>query len=652
MHMGTRGLKVWRYRKRYFPFFDGHDSYPSNFGRSIIKSIPTNPQIYKRWLEEKRNEVEEWEHRYEQYLSVPADIEKRTRQYYGGTREGEERIEDDDEEIDVNGEPPWRCPHFVDEHQLPSFTAPYRAFYLDWIYTIDLELETLSVNHAIHYHLTKLPAEDEWNRIASWEDEEIDYKDRGQFPTSISEEDLPSRANTANESNAALSQVMPVTRFFVSISLTDTTQSVLPPCKLVRPKSLCDIPWSLRHVPIFQNLIFSDFVSTHGIGEIVSQPINSFPFRELAYYVLCIAAGGAYMAITEHNGVEQETVYALLHDVPCKNDKVLRSPRRKYQSPTRRFPEGSWSEFVSQLFSGSHLQGNMAGASPTETIYWFNNALIVLTRQLKDFSDIEQGLHRIIDYHNQHHQTTFSAVLTSIKHIVLVKIFPDGSIEHTEAMPLFSGADGHATFQSLAIFFDSLARHQLRQYRHDPLQTNLPPEISTLIYEHQQQVLYDDHATHNACMNATPSLRDLCLQNYPIAKNTLLVPSEACQACTGPGITPEYLVAKYLSTGVATRIAIVEHARFQANRVHNWYPTEQFRILLGNELHRRVLLPFKLMMKSLEENQREDEWELKTCEKGLGWEIKMNGRKCHQWQMDKARGRETAKRDRERGMDG
>ena len=49
--MGTRGLKVWRYRKRYFSFYNNHDSYPSVLGWSTVKSIPKDPEEYQLWLE-------------------------------------------------------------------------------------------------------------------------------------------------------------------------------------------------------------------------------------------------------------------------------------------------------------------------------------------------------------------------------------------------------------------------------------------------------------------------------------------------------------------------------------------------------------------------------------------------------------------------
>lgn len=52
--MGTRGLKVWRYRKRYFSFFNRYDSYSSGLGWSIVKSIPTDPKEYQNWLEKAR----------------------------------------------------------------------------------------------------------------------------------------------------------------------------------------------------------------------------------------------------------------------------------------------------------------------------------------------------------------------------------------------------------------------------------------------------------------------------------------------------------------------------------------------------------------------------------------------------------------------
>ncbi|KAL8994971.1 MAG: hypothetical protein Q9169_005212, partial [Polycauliona sp. 2 TL-2023] len=391
----------------------------------------------------------------------------------------------------------------------------------------------------------------------------------------------------------------------------------LPPCKLVRAKGINDIPWNLRHGPIFRNLVFQMFASACDISEILGREwhIEDFLFRELAYHVLCIAAGGDHMTITDDDRIKQKSVYAFLYDNPCERNKNYRSLPEKNEIP-RHFPQDSWSEFVSQLLSGSHLEVMTPGSSPSDTVYWFNGALVILTNQLTDPSDIQQGLHPIMQHHNKEQSKSLNAILISLTHTILVKIFPNNEIEHTETMALFRTDQN--TFYTLTTFFDSIARSHMH-----PSKTHssgrFPTEIYALIIA---QVL--DLPTRNACMQVTPLFRNHCLQNYFIADNAILTPSEACKNVIGPGITPAWFMMKDVATQAETRVAIVDHDHYQYNRIRNWSMEGQLRVLLGGEFNRRTVLPFQIMMKSLDENKREDEWQLKTRERGLGWELKWN----------------------------
>ena len=46
--MGTRGYKVWRFRKRYYKQYNPGDSYPDGLGRWISKAIPSEMQAAPR----------------------------------------------------------------------------------------------------------------------------------------------------------------------------------------------------------------------------------------------------------------------------------------------------------------------------------------------------------------------------------------------------------------------------------------------------------------------------------------------------------------------------------------------------------------------------------------------------------------------------
>jgi hypothetical protein len=48
--MGTRGLKIVRFRGRYFVYWNQYDSYPEVVGQMLVDQIPTDPEQYKRLL--------------------------------------------------------------------------------------------------------------------------------------------------------------------------------------------------------------------------------------------------------------------------------------------------------------------------------------------------------------------------------------------------------------------------------------------------------------------------------------------------------------------------------------------------------------------------------------------------------------------------
>ena len=194
--MGTRGLRVWRYRKRYFSFYNHHDSYPSVLGWSIVKSIPKDPEEYQLWLEKQRQMVDEWDRRYEEYLSVPADIEEKKRRFHSGSDEIDHTNFAD---LFRDGRLLWQRPTFLDEEVAPSFLTPLNDILMEWTYTIDLEQEVFSVNNRTHYHQANLPGKDHWCFI--------DHQGCNNLPKDIPTEYLTSLATAEINSDTALSQV-------------------------------------------------------------------------------------------------------------------------------------------------------------------------------------------------------------------------------------------------------------------------------------------------------------------------------------------------------------------------------------------------------------------------------------------------------------
>lgn len=143
---------------------------------------------------------------------------------------------------------------------------------------------------------------------------------------------------------------------------------------------------------------------------------QDLPFREMAYAVLCLAAGGKNVNLLPCRDVSFNGAFGFVHEGQEDNEA---------------------SEFVSILASGAHLQDSSPGTSPEGTIYWLDNVLVVLTAQLYRPGAVEDGIARIVLYCQKHCSTQYvDAVLISVEHVVLVHVVPDGKLQHTVMMPL------------------------------------------------------------------------------------------------------------------------------------------------------------------------------------------------------------------------
>ena len=49
--MGTSGYRIYRFRGRYYVFYNHWDSYPEGLGSDIVNDIPLEPQEYENWLQ-------------------------------------------------------------------------------------------------------------------------------------------------------------------------------------------------------------------------------------------------------------------------------------------------------------------------------------------------------------------------------------------------------------------------------------------------------------------------------------------------------------------------------------------------------------------------------------------------------------------------
>ena len=268
----------------------------------------------------------------------------------------------------------------------------------------------------------------------------------------------------------------------------------------------------------------------------------------------------------------------------------------------------------------------------------------------------------------------------SIEHVVLVKVLPNSQIEHTEVMALFwverdismeiqgaplrdsaevmpqhvsntpaeesidtnreaeqhneqpttsavshskhptTTSDPKRTFQFLITFFDAIALEHMRSATNS--QRRFPNEIYALII---QNVL--DAPIRHACTQVSPTFHDLCLQNYLIGNNTLLLPSETCTQCTEPSTTPQWLLTRDTLTGNEKRVAVLSAEDCSGFHARKWFREDTVRVLVGSEFNKKSLLPFGIKFWELDEGEDEGERgyerELRADARGLGWMLRI-----------------------------
>ncbi len=155
---------------------------------------------------------------------------------------------------------------------------------------------------------------------------------------------------------------------------------------------------------------------------------EDFPFREIAFAVLCLALGGRRATVLPSNILSME-------------DGVFGNIKSEDHS-------GTGTAFVSGLATGAHVQELRPGSSPKEVIYWLEGVLVSLTTQLFRAQDVLDEVSRVAKYCEQQcPEDVVDAVLMSIEHVVLIHIIPNREVQHTALMPLF-GIENHLSLDA------------------------------------------------------------------------------------------------------------------------------------------------------------------------------------------------------------
>ena len=507
--MGTRGLRIIRFRGRYWGFYNQLDSHPHGLGQWLVDSIPTDPEQYRKWLQSQRDTYAKWDSLLHQFLTIqPEDMRKLLTDGYQTPvfwAAFDDRL--------LRDAPPYHVLGFNDT-------------IVKWTYTIDLDREIFSVNSAAHFHLNRIPRNEVWSQ-ALFKDT---YGSRFLLPQLV-----------PAESVATLVLDPPI--FAVS------TKYAKLQTRLVKPKNLDGIPPSQLTGPKLRWELFNIFQESQQANlsvNLLGWQAQDLPFRELTFFILCLAAGGEHLALLDQRRI------------------IKPYPEALYLGLTTNDSSEPDIELATCLGVGYHMAGLPIGSAPGESKYWLEGALICLVPRLDYPGILEEAIADAIEYGRAEcTASSFHAVLISIEHLVLLRSFPNGTVDHTEVLPLVhiyshrsKGSHtrydeqalealhaGHcgqkksqeneedqiinddeeeddaesieplpirdvsirATFMALVLFFETTILETLR-----PIQQNearLPDEICELVLRN-----VSDIKTYNSCLKVSRRFRLICQQ--------------------------------------------------------------------------------------------------------------------------------------------
>lgn len=194
----------------------------------------------------------------------------------------------------------------------------------------------------------------------------------------------------------------------------ETLKTVVVEPKDDSPSTVASLRWRL-----FNN--FSKSQLQHLRVTLLGWTEQDLPFREIAFFILCIAAGGNKLALVDERRIIE----------PHTNDTYAALVTGKKFNDER--------ELISSVAAGYHLEGLPIGSAPNESSYWFQGALVCLVPRLNRCCVLERAIADAIRYGRIHCcRESFNAVLVSIEAVILIRSFPDGSVEHTDILPLIS----------------------------------------------------------------------------------------------------------------------------------------------------------------------------------------------------------------------
>ncbi|KAL8938607.1 MAG: hypothetical protein Q9211_003132, partial [Gyalolechia sp. 1 TL-2023] len=333
--MGTRGLRIVRFRGRYWGFSHRWDSYHKGMGNSLVESIPTDPEEYKKWLQASRELFARWDDLLQVLMSIePASLRN---------------INTDQSLVGVLDE--------AFDARLEKFPTPFLDLSIDFTYTFDLDHEVFSIDNSAHFHLQHIPRNSKWIDAVCLDD----FNRRFVHPRLTTEESL---ASLAVDNHTLLR--------------TDCRDWKTLPTKEVTAKANCEDVSSHLRLMLFD--VFEDSQVPDLNVTLLSWTADDLLFRELAFFILCLAAGADHCTIVDARRILKPTWTSLYGTIVHGKES-----------------EGE-AEFISSVGNGFHLKDQPMSFAPSTSKYWFNGALVCLVARLGQDGIMKNALDDAIRY--------------------------------------------------------------------------------------------------------------------------------------------------------------------------------------------------------------------------------------------------------------
>ncbi|PYI12452.1 hypothetical protein BO78DRAFT_301631 [Aspergillus sclerotiicarbonarius CBS 121057] len=275
---------------------------------------------------------------------------------------------------------------------------------IEWTYTLDLDREVLTIDNSLHLHLTKIPHGKAWIKYIDTDDQYRRVADRCAPEEVVADLIWKPEVDSASKERYHQYDVRMVSlaTFYDPEDLSDTRESLL------------NTTFSL---------IKDQYREVLG-GYVLEWEPNHFPFREIAFAVISIAAGEvSFECVHNLDRNHREEGYYLVRGngspgftASCHPPTVL--PRFLYES---------------------HLPGVQPGSAPEGRMYWFSNVLVSLASRLDLVNVEEASVAEVVEAGLKQGLEDFHAMVFSILDVVLLHVRkgPDGTV-HVSRSPLMA----------------------------------------------------------------------------------------------------------------------------------------------------------------------------------------------------------------------